>query len=303
MKKIFLTLILIISIVFCSTLSSCKEERDFTVHEYENYTFYQHLKYGDGERNILDLFVPKNLTGNAGLVLQIHGGGWVAGDKDGLIGCEKRWIENGIVYGAINYRYADGYSVTANDILDDINSSLISIKEKCSSLGINLTKVGFYGGSAGGHLSLLYAYKHQDSAPIKPCFVASYSGPTDLTDVNYLEEKSNKDAVVELLCKVSGIYQYGTNILDYSYLLKNASPITYANSDSVPTLIFHGTNDDIVPYSNAVILHNTLSNLGVEHHFITFKNSGHGLENDEESSIKADALLIDYANRYLKTEN
>ena len=138
-----------------------------------------------------------------------------------------------------------------------------------------------------------------DNSPIKPAFVASYSGPTDLSDSNYFIEKENKDQVIDLLAKISGAYQYQDKILDYSYLLKDASPINYVNELTVPTLIFHGTNDDIVPYSNAVILDNTLTSCGITHEFVTFKNSGHGLENDSESSLRADQLLIEYAQKYL----
>ena len=303
MKKIITTLILITSLIFCITLSGCNKKREYNVLDMGEYVFHQHLSYGNDERNILDLFIPKNLSGNAGLILQIHGGGWVAGDKDGLVGSETRWLENGYVYSHINYRYADGYSVTASDILSDISSALLAIKQKCNEYGINLNGVGLYGGSAGGHLSLLYAYKMASNSPIKPCFVASYSGPTDLTDINYLEEKKNKDDVIDLISKISGAYQYKDNILDYSYLLKDASPVTYANSNCVPTLIFHGTNDDIVPYSNAVILDSVLTNYGVTHEFVTYKNSGHGLENDSESATLADQLLFDYANRYLTQTN
>lgn len=299
MKKLTIIFTLIASILLATAFSSCKSERKYTTTEFDDYILFQNLKYGDDERNILDLFVPKNLSGDACLVMQIHGGGWVAGDKDGLSGDYKQWINKKIIYATINYRYADGFSVTASDILSDISSSLVAIKTKCESLGINAKKVGFYGGSAGGHLSLLYAYKMANNSPIKPAFVASYSGPTDLTDSNYLEEKDNKDQVVDLLAKISGAYQYENGIKDYSFLLKDVSPVFYANELSVPTLIFHGTNDDIVPYSNAVTLDSILTEYGVAHEFITFKNSGHGLENDSESSKKANELLMEYAERYL----
>ena len=37
----------------------------------------------------------------------------------------------------------------------------------------------------------------------------------------------------------------------------------------------------------------------VEHEFVVYPNSGHGLENDPESAQKARDLMIEYANKYL----
>ena len=82
--------------------------------------------------------------------------------------------------------------------------------------------------------------------------------------------------------------------------LDSVSPATYVTSATVPTIIAHGNADDIVPYSNAVTLDNALTAAGVEHTFITYKNTGHGLDNDSSAASLYEATLIDYANRYLK---
>ena len=44
---------------------------------------YRNLSYGSHERQVLDLNIPKENDGEIGLILSIHGGGWVGGDKNG----------------------------------------------------------------------------------------------------------------------------------------------------------------------------------------------------------------------------
>ena len=50
--------------------------------ELKNYTVYFDCAYGSEERQVMDLYIPKNYTGDAGLMLFIHGGAWIAGDKE-----------------------------------------------------------------------------------------------------------------------------------------------------------------------------------------------------------------------------
>ena len=53
--------------------------------QYNCQTFFD-LSYGTHERQVVDLFVPENASGDLGLVLLIHGGAWIAGDKESYLG-------------------------------------------------------------------------------------------------------------------------------------------------------------------------------------------------------------------------
>ena len=57
--------------------------------------------------------------------------------------------------------------------------------------------------------------------------------------------------------------------------------------------------DTVVPYSNAVALDARLTELGITHEFLSYPNSGHGLESDEEQARRAEELMVKYLNEYV----
>ncbi|MBP3431351.1 MAG: alpha/beta hydrolase [Clostridia bacterium] len=279
---------------------ACSEKADDCVKiEYDNYISYTNLSYGTHERHEIDLCLPKNKTGKIGMIFMIHGGGWVAGDKSGYATDLVNWCEQqGYVAAAINYRYASE-SIHVDELLDDISASLVKIKEVAKEYEIDVDKMLLTGGSAGGHLSLLYAYSRAEEAAINPAAVVSFCGPTDLNDENFFLEDSNLGAVLEMAWKISGERFTRETVSHAVEALAHASPISYVSNSSVPTVICHGTIDDLVPYSNATILKNKLDVYGVENVLVPYQNSGHGLENDPTAAATANNLMSDYALRFL----
>ncbi len=263
---------------------------------------YANMSYGSHERQILDLAIPKNNDGEVGLILFIHGGAWIAGDKDGykdaVSDCANR---EGIAAAAINYRYIDE-SVSVLDILDDIDAALSAIKEKAEKKGISINKVLLTGSSAGAHLSMLYAYSRKDTAPVTPAAVVSYSGPTDLYDDGfyYGNALGDTDTLCGLMSWACGESFTITGKADFKAALDKASPIAYVNEGTVPTLICHGEKDTVVPYSNALSIVEEFEQYGVEYDFISYPNSDHDLGSDPDCADRADELMREYVARYIK---
>ena len=300
MKTIFRILISTILIISTALgISSCNKRPETVLTETESYYSYVNLEYGDHERNYLDLTIPKGDNVPGGIILYIHGGGWIAGEKEVYVDTMKFTAERGYICAAINYRYANGKKVTLDEILDDIDAALDKIKLVCNERGITVDRVLLTGGSAGGHLSLMYAYTRKDTAPLSPVAAISYSGPTDLYDPNFYTTVYERE-MKNMISKVSGANIVKKNIDDAKDALLEASPISYVNESTVPTILCHGTVDDIVPYSNATSLHELLCSYGVECELITFDNSGHGLESDAEATEYADKRFFELAEKYLK---
>lgn len=299
MKKIskiithLVVLMLIISTSFIFT--GCKEKAKYELGKYID------VAYGDHTRQKLDLYLPEGKTGEVGLILMIHGGSWVAGDKNGYAKDLNKWSS---VYGyaaaAINYHYASN-DFYYEDIMNDIAESLKRIKDIASLKHINIEKVMLTGGSAGGHLSLLYAYKYANTSPVKPVAVANYSGPTDLTDPSYYSTKESELdylSLFSLLCNENFTSEnYKTPEMQNKLL--EASPINYINENTVPTLICHALEDTIVPYSNAARLKDKLNTFNVKYDLVTYENSNHGLGNDKKHSKESKKLFLEYAKTYL----
>ena len=273
----------------------------FGLGNYGKVNTYYDVHYGSGEREVYDLVVPKGAKGETNLLLLIHGGAWVSGDKkssrDSLV---SQASSNGYCAAAINYTYISD-NTDINFILDEITMALKSIKEKGNELGISINKVMLYGHSAGGNLSLLYAYSRADEAPITPAAVFGMSAPTDLTDIqSYIDGDFDDATAYDLFSKACGFRFTKDNYEEAKPYLAKVSPVTYVNSSSVPTVLAHGKKDTTVSFSQSEKLDALLTQNGVKHEFIVFPNSGHGLDGDSEQSNRVYGLMAEYANEYLK---
>lgn len=269
--------------------------------KYDCQTFFD-MSYGTHERQIVDLFIPEGASGDLGLVLFIHGGAWIAGDKESYTGgMEYGATSLGIATASVNYRYISD-DVDILDILDDIDAALAEIKKKGNEVGVNINKVLLTGDSAGGHLSLLYAYARKDTAPVTPVAVVSNSGPTDLYDDNFYHNNALGDtaAICDLMSKACGqkfTYETKESAKDALY---SVSPVSYVRADCVPTVINHGNADSIVPFSNALTLDALLTQYGVEHVLNVYEGADHDLGKDDAAKERANELLFGYIDRFLK---
>ena len=297
MKKLIAGLLCLAGL-FCTT--GCKNDYKRTYTETDGYMRFTNYSYGKAkERNLLDLVLPKTQDVQ-GLILMIHGGAWMAGDKIAYGGELENWCQKGYAAAAINYRYIDK-KTHCEDLLDDIDKALSEIKKLAKEKGITLTKMLTMGHSAGGHLSLQYSYTRVDTAPITPTVAVSLSGPVDMTDEYYWQENATyREYYDEWFSYLGGYSVTQKNVADATAYLQNVSPIHFVTEQTVPTILCHGKLDDLVPISNAERLQKELAEKGVKHEFFIYENSGHGLESDGATNAEYTAVLDAYATRYLK---
>lgn len=271
---------------------------------------FKNLSYGSHQRQVMDLYLPQENDGEVGLILFIHGGGWIEGNKDEYAEALKVACNDlGYAAAAINYRYISE-TVDLHDVADDIDLALKKVKEKGNEKGINVNKMLLTGSSAGAHLSMFYAYSRKNTAPITPAAVVSNCGPTDLSDENFFYNQDlnvnnglgDEEFVSLLFSYACGQkFTYAERASAKEALLK-VSPIYYVDSSTVPTVINHGQKDNIVPYSNATALVEKFKECGVTYDFNIYPNSGHELGKDPDNRKVADDLLFKYIKTYLGVE-
>jgi dipeptidyl aminopeptidase/acylaminoacyl peptidase len=123
------------------------------------------------------------------------------------------------------------------------------------------------GGSAGAHLAMLYAYKHDAKKQVKT--VVNLWGPTDLTDKSIRPDGSDADnTVIRLL----GTPDHKAQIC------VDASPLVHLTKEtSVPTISFHGVEDPLVNVSQAENLHKKLQSLGTLSQLELYPKEKHGM--------------------------
>ncbi|MBX7206990.1 MAG: alpha/beta hydrolase [Verrucomicrobiaceae bacterium] len=114
------------------------------------------VAYGPHERNKLDFWKAK-ADKPAPVVVFIHGGGFVAGDKSRWQGTPelKQLLDKGVSCAAINYRYLTQAPV--QDILHDAAHAVQFVRSKGSEWNIDKTRIAAQGGSAGAGTSLWLA--------------------------------------------------------------------------------------------------------------------------------------------------
>lgn len=294
----FLSIIVFFANLFGITIPGLNDQPGDTEKSY----VYVDAAYGDHERQTLNLYLPKNTDGTIGLVLMIHGGAWIQGSKDDYPLSTLEYVSDdlGLACAAISYRYLSE-DTDMNDILDDIDSALQFIKDTGAEKGINIDKAMLTGSSAGAHLSMLYAYSQKDTAPITPACVVSFCGPTDLTDINFYYDNGmgDVDYVCTLFSYACGKYFTMDTKAEADAALAAISPISYVDSDTVPTILAHGMKDDIVPFTNAEAMDAKLTEYGVKHDFVIYPNSNHSLSDDPDCSQLSNDLMFQYALDYL----
>jgi acetyl esterase/lipase len=296
MKKIFLSIISL-SIFAISSLTGCQNKPKQKTFYDDNYTLYQDISYGSHYRHRYDLCIPKSPSKPNGLLLYIHGGGWAAGDKDAYWhSLANDATSFGVTVAAMDYRYANNKDTHYQEILDDIYNCVSSIKEMGKNHNLDLKHMITSGGSAGGHLSLFYSYRMKDKSPITPTAAISYCGITDFLDPNFYnqEDKEWRSQICRMLENVTGEKLSDGISKKEEETLLDVSPLNYVDSNTVPTLFAHGDIDNVVPYSNATSLKEKLDLYKVKNDFVTFNNSGHGLENDPIASQQMNEKIVEY---------
>ena len=122
----------------------------------------ENVAYGTHERNVLDLWQAKSDKPTP-IVVFIHGGGFVNGDKSTVRGSAalKKFLDHGVSVASINYRFKEHASVP--DILRDAARAIQYIRSRAKEWNLDPARVAAYGGSAGAGTSLWLAF-HDDLA-------------------------------------------------------------------------------------------------------------------------------------------
>lgn len=241
----------------------------------------------------LDMFLPAvKPFAKAPLLVHIHGGAWVEGDKSFenqyyMRSLRDSLVNNGYALISINYRLLN-QDVQLEDQLNDSYNALEWIRDQAEMYHIDLDNVGIMGESAGAHLAQMLAYSDIEETAINFKYIIDVFGPTDLnnlfkTDAGFLVKtlfKSFKPKLYQLrnhLITAMTSYDLDKDQKTTKAVLEKLSPITYMNGNKrVPALIQHGDKDPIVPYGQSVKLKKKMDEYGIENKFITVDKGNHG---------------------------
>ena len=212
------------------------------------------LRYGPyGRRNLLDVYRPKGEpVRGAPVLLQIHGGGWVIGDKSQQgLPLMLELAADGWVCVAINYRLSP--RSTWPDHLVDCKRALAWVREHIAEYGGDPDLVCVTGGSAGGHLAAMVALTANDpgyqegfesaDTSVEACI--PFYGVYDFTGL--FDAHLKGDRIVRTMTR----WVMKRSIQEDRAAFEAASPIHHLRADAPPFFVIHGSHDNLVPVAQA----------------------------------------------------
>lgn len=259
------------------------------------------LPYGPGEAQRFDLYLPRELEKRTyGLVVYLHAGGFTAGDKREDADILRRIAAKGFAAAGVNYtlRTEANPAASVAGMSREVLSSVPSIVEYAAGLGVELDRMAIGGGSAGGCLALLYAYRDAAASPLPLCFVFEAVGPAGFAPEDWFGAGAGGETAAAFVGLISG-RELSPGAEEYAAALRDVSAYMWVTPESVPTLCAYVERDRIVPYATAKRLKAALEKNRVPHDFISLPHSGHGLQNDAKLSRLYAEKLDEYLERYL----
>lgn len=214
--------------------------------------YFVTFKASDGKDVHARLYAPTDAKKNGAAVLFVHGAGYLQNAHSWWSHYYREYmfhnllVDQGYTVLDVDYRASAGYGrdyrtaiyrhMGGRDVQDFIDA-----KNYLATLNVDTNRVGIYGGSYGGFVTLMSLFQHPDAFACG----AALRSVTDWSHYNH---------------------EYTSNILNYPEAdptaYRKSSPIYYAEGLKNPLLILHGMVDDNVQFQDVVRLQQRLIELG-----------------------------------------
>lgn len=274
MKIIYLFL----TILLLSIAVSAQNTSESLVKIADKYWVSQDIVYGAANNTPLklDVWYPRDNPNPTATLVYIHGGGWIFGTKEGSIFQTLPYLEKG--WRVVNVEYRMASNSLAPAAVEDTRCALRWVFRNAKQYNFDTSKIVLTGHSAGGHLSLItgmlpdktpldnrcYADEKYGDVKMKVAAIVNWFGITDVNDI--IQGENLKNYGVMWMGSLPNAYE----------IAKQVSPLNYVRPDLPPIITIHGDKDDVVPYTHASHLKDSLDKVKVPNKLITVKNGGHG---------------------------
>ena len=115
----------------------------------------ENVSYGSCDKwHLLDLYRPKDAEGKLPVLLNIHGGAWVYGDKKVYAPYCMYLASQGFAVVNASYRLAPKHTFPAP--LEDVGAMVEWVVDHAEEYGLDISNLFFVGDSAGAHLATAY---------------------------------------------------------------------------------------------------------------------------------------------------
>lgn len=236
----------------------------------------------------MTLLVPRT-TEKKPAIIYFPGGGFTTTDYEKFIEMRFALAKAGFVVAAAEYRVVPNKFPA---ILEDGKSAVRFLKAHANAYGIDASKIGVLGDSAGGYLSQMVAvtgnekqFDKGDNLHVDSTVQAAATlyGISDLRNIGAgfdeaIQKVHQSPAVTEALL-VNGVAfnEYpGASILSDSDKALAASSLGHIKKNLPPFLIMHGTEDKLVSPVQSEQLYEALKQNGNRVTYVKVEGAAHG---------------------------
>lgn len=226
-------------------------ERDEGLTTPEDITRHDDISYGPyGEWNLLDIYHKKDVNTCQPTIVNIHGGGWVYGNKEIYQFYCMSLAQRGFTVVNFNYRLAPENKYPA--ALEDINSVFCFLKEHGKEYYVDTENLLVVGDSAGGQLA-----SHYLTIFTNPEFAKLFTFQTP--DVKVRAVALNCGVYDTRNCVDTEVDEYLLEYIDKEKLTKDMweslDTIKYMTSDFPPAFVMSAYHDFLVADAEPMYRH------------------------------------------------
>ena len=262
------------------------------------------LVYGHKAGMALTLDVFRPASPNGASVLNMVSGGWVSRwrDPEQAQAGYQALLDQGFTVFAIRHGSSPRFNVP--EAYADVTRAVRYVRLHAPHFGLDAERIGVYGGSAGGHLSLMLGLNSDEGDPNAADEVLRHSSRVAAVVANY--------PPVDLRPRATPSERFPATIPDRSLFFAggvvpgaaerfvaidvedeagaSVSPILFVTPDDPPTLLIHGDADALVDFNNSELMQAALMASGVETGLVVIEGAGHGFRTPEDRAQASDAL-------------
>ncbi|QDS92146.1 Acetylxylan esterase precursor [Roseimaritima multifibrata] len=241
-----------------------------------------------------DAFTPTENANGAAVLFMVSGGwysGWTAPEQSQAL--FRPLTNKGFTVFAVRHGSSPRFSIA--EAVADVRRSVRFIRTNAARFHIDPERIGVYGMSAGGHLSLMLGTASDEGSteakdPVERASdhvnaVVAFVAPTDLRIMA-------QDAPDRL----PAYDRFPALEIDQKTAAKD-SPLLHVSADDPPTLLLAGVKDELVPIDHSRKIHAAFGEANVESQLIEYPESGHGFQGDDAQ--KAIEATVDWFQTHL----
>jgi len=251
----------------------------------------------DGLALTFDVFTPTEKPNGAGVLFMVSGGwysSWAPPEQ--MRKFYEPLTSKGFTVFAVRHGSSPRYGIP--DAVSDVRRAVRYIRLNAEKFQVDPNRLGVYGMSAGGHLSLMLGTASdegnpQDKDPVlqvsdRVQAVVAYVAPTDL-----------RIMVKEAPDRLPAYAKFPA--LDLEMKLAEAhSPLAQVTADDAPTLLLAGAKDDLVPVDHSRKIHAEFDAKQVANKLVEYPEAGHGFGPEDLKNSMAE--MVSWFETHLKAK-